>query len=126
MKTMTKIGLAAIVLAGGTAQAAAQQLAFTGTRENVNPLLPPGSGRCAPAYFNTVVIPPGALSSTGTSNLGSFTSTQSHCISSAPPTPLSVGRFTYTFRADDTITVTYTGNAAVTGRPTALPRSRTS
>jgi autotransporter adhesin len=90
---------------------------FSGTRENSNPLTPPGTGRCAPQFFNTVTIAPGQTSSTGTSNLGPFTSTQSHCISSAPPTPISDGRFTYTFRGGDTITGTYTGNVASSSTP---------
>lgn len=95
----------------------AQTFSFDGTRENVNPLTPPGTGRCAPTYFNTIEIAPGALSSTGTSNLGTFTSTQSHCITSPPPTDVLDGEFTYTFRAGDTITGTYTGNVAATGTP---------
>lgn len=104
------LGLAAPGAAG------AQSFQFTGTRENVNPITPPG-GRCVPPYFNTVTIAPGAISSTGTSNLGPFTSTQSHCISSSPPTPVSEGLFTYTFRAGDTITGTYTGNVTNSGTP---------
>ncbi len=95
---------------------AAQTLPFDGTRENVNPLNPPG-GRCVPPFFNTVNITPGALSSTGTSNISTFTSLQSHCISSAPPTPLSDGRFTYTFEGGDTIFGTYTGNTVNSATP---------
>ena len=94
----------------------AQTLPFTGTRENVNPLNPPG-GRCVPPFFNTVHITPGAVSSTGTSNISTFSSLQSHCISSALPTPLSDGLFTYTFEGGDTIFGTYTGNVVNSATP---------
>jgi hypothetical protein len=110
----------ALAIAAGLAwiaPAAAQSIPFNGTRENVNPLLPPGSGRCAPQRFNTVVITPGQISSTGTSNFGSFTSTQSHCVDSPPPTALTDGRFTYTFQGGDTIFGTYNGNAANSATP---------
>lgn len=95
----------------------AQDFSFQGTRENVNPLSPPGTGRCVPPYFNTVEISPGNLSSTGTSNLGTFTSTQSHCITSPPPTNVADGEFTYTFRAGDSIIGTYSGTVVGSGTP---------
>lgn len=108
----------AMIAALSAAQpAAAQTVKFDGTRENVNPLNPPGTGRCVPPYFNTVQIAPGALSSTGTSNLGSFASTQSHCITSPPPTQVVDGEFTYVFRAGDSITGTYSGAVAPGGTP---------
>jgi autotransporter adhesin len=94
----------------------AQTFTFTGTRENVNPVNPPG-GRCVPPYFSTVTIAPGALTSTGTSNISTFTSTQSHCITSPPPSSLVGGQFTYTFEAGDTIVGTYTGNVATSATP---------
>ena len=96
----------------GLAQAAT--ISFTGTRANVNFLAPPGTGRCAP--LNTVSIAPGALSSTGSSNLGSFASTQSHCIPGAPSPanpvqPITAGQFTYDFGSGDTLFGTYSGQA---------------
>ena len=114
MSKSTVLAVAAILFT--STSALAQTLPFTGTRENVNPLNPPG-GRCVPPFFNTVNITPGAVSSTGTSNISTFTSLQSHCISSAPPTPLSDGRFTYTFEGGDTIFGTYTGNVANSATP---------
>jgi hypothetical protein len=108
------LALAATLLA--STPAVAQTLPFNGTRENVNPLNPPG-GRCIPTFFNTVNITPGAVSSTGTSNISTFTSTQSHCISTQPPTPLSDGQFTYTFEGGDTIFGTYTGNVVNSTTP---------
>jgi len=109
----TMTSMLALALAWG-AQAGAQTFTFEGRRENVNPVNPPG-GRCVPPYFNTVNIAPGAISSTGTSNLGTFTSTQSHCILSPPPTDIVEGEFTYTFRAGDTITGTYDGRVSDSG-----------
>ena len=106
-----------VVGAHAALPAAAQTIDFEGTRENVNPLSPPGTGRCSPPNFNTVTIAPGAISSTGTSNLGSFTSTQSHCIVTPPPTDIVDGEFTYTFRAGDSITGTYTGRVDAGGTP---------
>ncbi len=108
-----------LALAAGLSPAGAlgQSIDFNGTRENVNPLSPPGTGRCSPPYFNTVEIHPGAISSTGTSNLGTFVSDQSHCIDSPPPTATHDGEFTYTFAAGDTITGTYTGSVAAGSTP---------
>lgn len=100
-----------------TLPAAAQTVDVEGTRQNTNPLSPPGSGRCSPPYFNTVTIAPGATSSTGTSNLGTFASTQSHCIVTPPPTDVVDGEFTYTFRAGDSISGTYTGNVVAGDAP---------
>lgn len=113
----------ALLLVGGAAlltlaaPANAGTVTLTGTRENINPLLPPGSGSCAPTYFNTVIITPGNFSSTGTSNLGNFTSTQQHCIVSAPPTPFVNGIFTYDFGSGATLTGTYSGTMALTATP---------
>lgn len=107
-----------LVCAFATATPAlADTLTISGTRQNVNPLAPPGSGRCSPPYFNTVTIGPDNGTSTGTSNLGTFTSAQSHCIVTAPPTPIVNGQFTYTFRGGDSITGTYTGSVDKSGTP---------
>lgn len=105
---------AALAFVMAPAVAKAGTIAFTGTRANVNVLNPPGTGRCAP--LNTVTIAPGALSSTGSSNLGSFASTQSHCIPGAPSPanpsqPITDGIFTYDFGAGDTLFGTYSGTA---------------
>jgi hypothetical protein len=114
IKAMTS--LIALATAASAAPALSQTFDFEGTRENVNPLTPPG-GRCVPPYFNTVNIAPGQLSSTGTSNLGSFTSTQSHCITSPPPTSVVDGEFRYTFRGGDWIEGTYSGSVAASATP---------
>ncbi len=112
----TTTSLALAIAAMMATPAFGQSLPFNGTRENVNPLNPPG-GRCVPPYFLTVNIAPGALSSTGTSNISNFTSTQSHCITSAPPTSVVEGQFTYAFEGGDSIFGTYTGGVATSATP---------
>lgn len=116
MTRITKASVLALAIALSATPGLAQTFPFTGTRENVNPLNPPG-GRCVPPYFLTVNIAPGASSSTGTSNISNFASTQSHCITSPPPTSVVEGQFTYAFEGGDTIFGTYTGNVATTGTP---------
>lgn len=117
MKTTLSISVSALCLFLA-APAAAQTLPFNGTRENVSPVTE--GGRCVPPYFRTVVIAPGAISSTGQSNLGTFTSTQSHCTVNPPPSELVDGQFTYTFRAGDTITGTYAGQVSAGAVPGQL------
>lgn len=106
--TMFSIGVATSVSAN------AATVIFTGLRQNVNFLLPPGTGRCAP--INTVSIAPGQLSSTGQSNLGDFASTQSHCIDGPPSAAfpnrtISEGVFDYAFAVGDNLFGTYFGTA---------------
>jgi|GEM_PF-2222776 len=78
---------------------------FAGTRSNVSPGGTPG-GRCGPAIL--VSFAPGALSANGTSNLGSFDYTASHCIAGFPPGPYFDGQFVWSF-ADGTLSGTYNG-----------------
>jgi hypothetical protein len=108
-------GLAVLAIAAA-APAQAASVVFTGARENVNPLTPLGVGRCGPGR-RTVTIAPGAISSTGTSNLGDFTSTQSHCITPPLPTSIDEGEFSYDFAAGDSFFGTYTGFVALTATP---------
>lgn len=113
---LTRRFIALAFATAAVAPAAAQTIPFNGTRENVNPVTPPG-GRCVPPFFNTVTIAPGAISSTGTSTISDFVSTQSHCIDSAPPTALSDGRFEYRFQAGDSIIGIYSGNVSNSATP---------
>ncbi len=109
---------ASIVLAlavGGSASAAV--VAFNGTRENVTPLVGAPGGRCGAAI--TVTLAPGALSSTGTSNFGNFSLSESHCIPGPPPNPYDQGLFEWTFDDGSTLYGTYTG--AVTAPPAPGP-----
>lgn len=116
--------VAAVVAAVlSSASVSAGTVILTGSRANVNTINPPGTGRCAP--LNTVNIAPGAISSSGTSNLGAFASTQSHCIAGPPNAGNPVrqttdGVFTYNFAQGDSFFGTYSGtatfaNGAVTG-----------
>lgn len=105
-------GLAALLLAA--APAAASTIGFVGTRQNVNFLNPPGTGRCAP--LNTVNISPTGPSSSGASNLGAFVLTNSHCIAGPPNAANPVraitdGLFTWDFKAGGSIFGTYSGTA---------------
>ena len=94
----------------------AAAVGFSGTQSYINVLNPPGAGRCAPN--TTVDIRPGNLSSTGTSNLGAFMSTQSHCLlGQAPPASIYDGNFSFAFDAGDTLIGTYTGLIGFSGTP---------
>src|SRR6185437_11022893 len=103
--------LAATALAAA-GPAAAATLSFTGTEGNTNPPAQTG-GRCAPAL--TVSIgPAGAV---GTSNLGGFTPTQSHCLNAPPPVSYYDGQFDFAFDAGDSLSGVYTGTLSASGTP---------
>jgi hypothetical protein len=99
----------ALALPAGAAKAAT--LAFSGTRTNVSPGGSP-DGRCGPAL--TISFAPESFVASGTSNLGNFSYTASHCIAGPPPGPYYDGLFTWDFGAD-TLTGTYTGTLAALG-----------
>jgi len=104
MRRFAVMGAALLLGAAATlasAPAVAKIVTITGVRDNVNPLAPLGVGRCGPGR-STVSIQPGPGSSTGTSNFGDFTSTQSHCITPPVPAPFDSGLFTYNFADGDT------------------------
>lgn len=107
---------AAVAALAGSVPAGAFVFNLSGVRENVNPLAPLGVGRCGPGR-STVTITPGSLSSTGTSNAGAFTSTQSHCITPPVPAPFDSGQFTYSFAAGDQISGTYSGALSLSATP---------
>jgi len=116
-KRLMMVALGAGLLAGAVPAHAAQVL-FTGTRENATPPPAPGTGRCVPAYFRTITIAPGALSSTGTSNFGNYTADMSHCEETAAlPRDIIDGLFTFNFVAADSLFGTYSGAAALSGMP---------
>lgn len=106
--------LAATLLGSGGMAEAATAL-FTGSQSNINLPASP-AGRCAPIAL-TVSIGPGILSSTGSSNFGSFESTQSHCISPPLPASYSDGLFDYAFSAGDHLFGTYSGQLTPGGKP---------
>jgi len=97
-----------VLCIGSATMAKADTLTFTGTRFHQGPPAGP-VGRCAPAL--TLDINPISGISTGTSNFGAFTPTQSICV--MPPNPLTNGLFTWAFASGDTLIGTYSG--ALTG-----------
>lgn len=114
MPRMTAPFAASLALAAATALApavAGAAVTFTGTRENVTAPPIPNTGRCAPTYLRTIVIEPGMLSSTGTSNFGDFTASMSHCeATAAPMRDVIDGLFTFDFTdAGDSLFGTYAG-----------------
>jgi hypothetical protein len=112
MRKLLLSGLAVLMGASAgltAAPALADIVTITGARQNVNPLNPLGVGRCGPGR-STVDIQPGPGSSTGTSNFGDFTSTQSHCLTPPLPASFDSGLFTYNFADGDSLFGTYSGS----------------
>jgi hypothetical protein len=111
MKSLTSItALACLTIASPSV---ATSLSFTGTFANTNA---PGAtgGRCAVLTVSIRNTPP--FSAIGSSNFGSFTANQSHCLDGPPPVaigsadrPYYDGVFAYNFASGDTLTGTYTG-----------------
>lgn len=103
---------AAIVLALGllvSAPASAAIRDFSGMRENVNPSTVPGSGRCVPPYFSTAIFDPDLFISRGTSTLGSFDFSASHCAVGPAPSDIVDGIAEMVFESGDLMFATYTG-----------------
>lgn len=112
-----RIGVYLVLLSAGlayTGQVAALSTAFTGSLTNTNAPAAPG-GRCAPAL--TVDIGPGFGTASGTSNLGSFVPTDSHCIVPPLPTNYFDGLFSFDFSGRDVLVGTYSGSLSATGQP---------
>ncbi|MDB5424486.1 MAG: hypothetical protein JWQ29_1902 [Phenylobacterium sp.] len=123
---MKRFALLIALLAGGATapmtSADAATVMFSGTQSNTNA---PGvaGGRCA--GFTVSIANAGPFFSTGASNFGSFTTSQSHCLDSPPPiaagsdaVPYHDGLFTYAFADGDTLFGAYAGtltNSGVTG-----------
>ncbi len=95
--------VAMALMAALPAQAAPR--VFTGTRSNISPG-GVSDGRCAPAI--TVSFAPGNFSANGTSNLGNFSYTASHCIAGPPPGNYFDGQFSWDM-GNGSLTGTYTG-----------------
>lgn len=119
MKTLVLVVTVAVAIASPLS---AGTLLFSGTFANTNPPAAAG-GRCPTLTVNIGNF--GHFFASGSSNLGAFTSAQSHCLDSGPPitvgspdTPYYDGRFTYSFAGGGTLSGTYTGllsNSGVTG-----------
>jgi hypothetical protein len=91
MRLVTLLFTATFAVAGA-AEAGTVQIA--GTRSNVSPGGAPG-GRCGAAIL--VSFAPDNFSASGTSNLGDFSYTASHCITPPLPAPYVDGEFEWTF-----------------------------
>lgn len=116
-------GVVCALAFAGAANAAV--MSFIGTRENVTPLVGAPGGRCGAAAI-TVVIAPGNISSTGTSNFGNFSLDESHCIPGAPPNPYDRGIFNWAFEDGSTLFGTYSGAVTLPGVPGPLVITSTS
>ncbi len=103
--------------------ALAQTVDFNGNNVIVDQTTPPG-GRCVPTFANTVSFAPGDISSTGTSNLGTFGETASFCVNSRPPTDIVDGQFSIRFRGGDSITGSFSGRAEATATPETFAATR--
>ncbi len=97
----------ALLCIGSATVAHADTITFTGSRDTFNvPFAVPNIGRCGtPAPPNLLTtLPPG----NGTSNLGAFTTTESHCINVVTRN-ISNGQFTFDFGGGNTFFGTYVG-----------------
>lgn len=106
----------AMALAGFCGSAQASTVPFTGTIQNVTPPGAPG-GRCGSPPVLTLVFAPEHTS--GTSNIGTFTASASHCVTPTPPvTTYGGGQFSWEFANGDVLQGTYTGTVTlVPGQP---------
>lgn len=86
--------------------AAAGAVSFSGSRSNITPGGAPG-GRCGDGLL-TILFSPTSFEASGSSNLGSFEYTASHCIAGFPPGPYTDGLFSWDF-GDGTLEGQYSG-----------------
>jgi hypothetical protein len=112
----------ALLCIGAATVAHADVITFIGSRDTVNgPPAAPDIGRCgAPAPPNLLVI----LSGTGTSNVGSFTATDSHCVNAATGEVFN-GLFAWDFGGGNTFFGTFLGTLAPLPTPGVLAFSET-
>lgn len=97
-----------------TTGASAAPIVFSGERSNITPGAVPG-GRCGPDLL-TISFAPGAFAASGTSNLGDFVYTATHCIAAPPPGNYTDGLFTWDF-GDGTLEGSYFGSLAAATLP---------
>ena len=107
-RASTAVAACALTLACATG-ASAGVFDFSGSQMNVDAPSGPAAARCGGQVTVNIGNGPGA-SSTGTSNFGSFLTTQSHCISPPPPVSYDQGEFQYDFASGDTLFGTYVGD----------------
>jgi PEP-CTERM motif len=110
--------LAAVLAAPGSAGA----LDFNGTRSNISPGGTFG-GRCGDSAL-TISFGPGAFAASGSTNLGNFVYTASHCIDGPPPGAYYNGLFAWDF-GDGVLNGTYHGLLEATSTPGQFALSET-
>jgi hypothetical protein len=121
-----------LLLAGmglsATNAAHAATVVFSGSQSNTNAPGVPG-GACPNFTVSIANVAP--FFSTGNSNLGAFSTTQSHCLDSGPPlapgsapVPYYNGLFTYLFADGDTLFGDYSGTLANSGSPGIVSNSQ--
>ncbi len=100
----------ALLCIGSATVAHADVITFIGSRDTVNgPPAAPDIGRCgAPAPPNLLVT----LTGTGTSNVGSFTATDSHCVNAATGEVFN-GLFAWDFGGGNTFFGTFLGTVTM-------------
>ncbi len=96
----------ALLAATAALPATAASVVFSGERNNISPGGALG-GRCGPTTL-TISFAPDAFAASGSSNLGAFQYTASHCIAGFPPGPYTDGLFSWDF-GDGTLEGSYTG-----------------
>jgi len=114
---MKRLILMTALLAGSAAAplTPAAAMTFSGSQMNTNaPGTPVVGDRCPAA--TVTIFDGGGFTSTGASNFGAFTASESHCIGGPPPTAPGAtavhyeqGLFTYTFADGDTLSGSYDG-----------------
>jgi hypothetical protein len=118
MKQSTPRWCRALVVAALSTSAAvpatAGTVVFSGERSNISPGGMLG-GRCGGTAV-TVSFAPDAFAASGSSTLGAFDYTASHCIAGFPPGPYTDGQFEWDF-GDGTLEGTYSGSLASAGQP---------
>lgn len=105
-------------LASTALPAEATTILFSGSRTNVD-AAGPAAPRCGSRATTNIRHNPPTSTSVGTSNLGAFTPTLSHCIqlplSATSPNPFDLGEFLFAFENGDTLFGTYSGSLSALG-----------
>jgi hypothetical protein len=104
------------------APAVASAIDFNGTRSNISPGGMFG-GRCGDNAL-TISFAPGAFAASGSTNLGNFVYTASHCIDGPPPRAYYDGQFAWDF-GDGVLNGTYAGELTASATPGQFSLSET-
>nr|WP_314446165.1 PEPxxWA-CTERM sorting domain-containing protein [uncultured Sphingomonas sp.] len=104
--------VAAVSLAGLAVPSEAATVVFSGRRTNVD-APGPAAERCGSRATSNIRNEPPLATASGTSNLGDFTPTLSHCLtlplSNVAPNLFDLGEFLFAFENGDTLFGTYSG-----------------